>query len=101
MKLIAIFSIEELGGEVAQLFKDCQIPVFSELGVKGFKLSEGAGDAGNWFGSHSQPVYSVLNFAFVDDSLAEGLLQSIEVINAGNKNGRPIHAVQLNVEKYV
>ena len=101
MKLIAIFSIEELRDETARLFKDCQIPVFSELEVKGFKLSQGAGEAGNWFGSHSQPVYSVLNFAFVDDPDAEGLLKRIEVLNNRNENDRPIHAVQLNVEKYV
>ena len=101
MKLIAIFSIEELRDETARLFKDCQIPVFSELAVKGFKLSQGAGEAGNWFGSHSQPVYSVLNFAFVDDTVAEGLLRRIEVINNKNENGRPMHAVQLNVERYV
>ena len=101
MKLIAIFSIEELREEIARLLKDCQIPAFSELKVKGFKLSEVVGEAGNWFGSHSQPVYSVLNFAFVEDHLAEGLLERIRNINTGNKNGRPIHAVQLNVEEYV
>ena len=101
MKLIAIFSIEELRDELTQLFKESQIPIFSELEVKGFKLSERGGELSNWFGSHSQPVYSVLNFAFVDDSLTEGLLQRIKAINAGNENGRAIHAVQLNVEQYV
>lgn len=100
MKLIAIFSIEEFKQYTERLFKELQVPVFSELDVKGIRIDQ-TNTLNSWFGSSNHPTYSTLNFAFLDDGKAEQLMNKIKTVNNSNELERPIHAFQLGVEKFV
>jgi hypothetical protein len=100
MKLIAIFSIEELRKEIEKILRTVEVPVFSELDVRGFKNEIGLSGS-NWFGSGTVPTFSVLNFAFVPDDQSQRLLDHISNLNDSGKLDHRIHAVVLNIEKSI
>lgn len=102
MKLIAVLGIEEYKKKINRLFAEIKIPVFSEMEVKGYQNLGAALDGdSNWFSDHSEYVYSVINFAFVPDNAADEILEKIKALNDQKAFERPLHAFQLDVEKYI
>lgn len=102
MKLIAVFCIEEYKREVKKIFIDNNVPVFSGVDIRGFRIPDKSLPNGaNWFSDHSEYEHSVLNFAFVNAEQADKMLEAIKQTNQSAEMERPIHAFQMNVEKYV
>lgn len=101
MKLIAVFCIDEFKKQVKQIFIKNQVPVFSGLDIRGFRLPDKSLTKENWFTDHSDYEHSVVSFSFVSVEQAEKILEDIKHINDSHELERPIHAFQLDVEKFV
>lgn len=102
MKLIAILSIEDYHPDLGKIFKNLEIPVYSELDMTGFRSEKGNSQAlQNWFAHKKTGVFSKLSFAFVPENQAEALMKAIEVFNTEKSSKNPVHAFQLNVEKAI
>lgn len=103
MKLVAVLSTENHKNTIRQLFIRKKISVFSELNVNGFRpvyhegfeAPEGSEDTG------LHPVFSVLSFAFVTDSQGKELIRDIDLFNDRETLSKPVHAFQLDVDRYV
>lgn len=102
MKLIAVLGIEEYKNQINKVFAENGIPIFSEVKIKGFQNQDKTlNTAASWFSDHDEYVYSVANFAFVADESAGKILNKIQELNQKNIFERPLHAFQLDVEKFV
>ncbi len=102
MKLIAILSIEDYHPNLGKIFKNLEIPVYSEIDMTGFMSEKGNTLAlQNWFAHKRTGVNSKLSFAFLAEAQADSLLAAIEQFNEANPSQNPVHAFQLNVEKVV
>ncbi|NJL12364.1 MAG: hypothetical protein HC913_04775 [Microscillaceae bacterium] len=102
MKLIAILSIEDYHPDLGKIFKNLEIPVYSEVEITGFRSEKGDSAAlQNWFAHKKTGVFSKLSFAFVEESQAEKLLKAVADFNALQPSANPVHAFQLQVDKFV
>ncbi len=102
MKLVAILSIEDYHPDLGKVFKNLEIPVYSELEMTGFRSEKGNSQAlQSWFAHKRSGVFSKLSFAFVVEEQAEALLKAIAKFNTEKPSANPVHAFQLNVEKIV
>jgi hypothetical protein len=102
MKLIAILSIEDFHPDLGKVFKNLEIPVYSEIEMTGFRSEKGNSlGLQNWFAHKRTGVFSKLSFAFVAENQADALMKAIEVFNTEKPSSNPVHAFQLNVEKAV
>lgn len=102
MKLIIVLSDDSYADETAKIFSKAQIPVFSEMDIRGFKTKKTAEpDLTNWFASAKYPAYSSMNFAFVNEGQEEELFAEIGNFNKNFPKHAPIHAFVLQVEKFI
>lgn len=103
MKLVAVLSTDNHKNALRQLFIRKKIAVFSELNIKGFRplYHEGFEVPEKPEDVNLHPVFSVLSFAFVNDSEARELIRDIDLFNSEEKLPKPVHAFQLDVDRYV
>jgi hypothetical protein len=101
MKLIVVMGIEEDADRLRQLFRDYNVPVYSESPIRGFKHQGTQDEAGNWFAVQHPSIYSQLLFTFVEDQKAEEVMTGIRTHRARDKSANPIRAFQLSVEDHV
>ena len=91
---------EEYADKLKQILIDNKAPAFSESGMTGFKINEDA-DGGGWFANKHVGIDSHLVFTFVEDDLADKILDDVSKCSCGCEAGCPIQAFQLNVERAV
>jgi len=103
MKIVAVLGLKEYEQELKKLFKNVKIPVFSEIDIRGFRMSDDQNRSGsNWFAHPAEhSMFSVLHFVFLEAKEAERILAAIEEFNNSSKIERTVHAYMLDVEKMV
>ena len=102
MKIVAVLGLKDYEEQLKKLFNDIKIPVFSEIDIKGFRISDDQDSAvNNWFGHPEKSMVSVLHFVFLESTQAERVLKAIEEFNALSDIERPVHAYMLDVDKMV
>lgn len=101
-KLVAVIGLEEYDEQLNKLFARIEIPVFSELDIRGFRVPEDEQESiGNWFAHRRNPIYSSLNFAFLTNDQADRLMNAIMEFNETTAKQRPVHAFMMNVERAI
>jgi len=100
MKLIMIMSVAEHTEELRKLLSLHQVPVFSELDMKGVKMESQLSDRENWFGHAKPPAFSNLILAAVDDEKASELMKALSDYSKKSHSTAPIHALQLSVDQF-
>ena len=100
MKLILIMSVAEYTDELRKLLFLHQVPIFSELDMKGVKMDSRPGDRENWFGHAKLPAFSNLILAAVDDGKARELMNALDDYSKKSHPTAPIHALQLSVDEF-
>ncbi|TXB63990.1 hypothetical protein FRY74_12110 [Vicingus serpentipes] len=101
MKLIIVLGMVEHEKEIAKMFKESNIPIYSKVDIEGIKSGHKQVDLSNWFGSDEDTDLSIMFFAFIANGNAEELYQKVEVFNANEDRIAPLHAFQLPVEKFI
>lgn len=101
MKLIVVMSIEQHADELRRLFREHQVPVFSETEVEGFRLHRDQNEGENWFSHRHVGVSSHVVFAFVEADKAGELMDAIAKRTREMDPTNPMRAFQLEVEKAV
>lgn len=101
MKQIIVLGIEENRKEMHQLMQKAGAQIFSEVPIKGFRNETQTADRANWFAGHTQAVYSELLFSFVDEAVADRILESIKAFNESKKTNYPLHGFVMPLEKFV
>lgn len=103
MKLIAILALKEYEQELQKFLNSMEIPVFSEIEIKGFRSKKSDKSmTTNWFGSQQKSsMFSILNFAFLESSQAKRVIDAVSEFNKNARIERPVHAYMLDVEKMV
>ena len=99
MKLVVIMSIDAYASILEKVYEEQQIPVYSEMDIKGFRLEGTDAVPTGWFGTTHVPVYSKLTFAFVSDESADRLLEAIDRYNREQELANPIRVFQMKVER--
>ena len=74
--------------------------VYSEAPIQGFTPHKHEPDAGNWFASHTDGVFSRVVFAFVPDGTSKTIIEAIRAWNGKNSPVNPMHAFELSVEDH-
>jgi hypothetical protein len=100
MKLIMIMSVAEHTHELRKLLSLHQVPVFSELDMKGVKMDSHLSDRDNWFGHTKLPAFSNLILAAVDDGKAIELMKALSAHSKQSHSTAPIHALELSVDQF-
>ncbi len=94
MKLVMLTYLEGDEKCVERLLGELEVPMFSRLAVEGHERASSAG----WYGSGSvAPYRSELIFVFVDEELAEEILQKVEACTGVEDPKHPIRAFALDV----
>ena len=103
MKLVAILALKEYDEKLQKFLSSLEIPVFSEIDIKGFRSNEADKSlTTNWFGKqHKNALVSILNFAFLEKSQAGKVIEAISEFNENAQIDRPVHVYMLDVEKMV
>lgn len=100
MQLVIVMGVEAYEAQVNALFKEQSVPVFSRMNIEGYNLTQQVYDTG-WFGGRDTPAYSVLNFSFMEEATAEGLMGRIRDFNEREQLRNPLRAYRLPVTDWV
>ncbi|MCB9359978.1 MAG: hypothetical protein H6587_02715 [Flavobacteriales bacterium] len=101
MKLIIVLGMVEHEKEIAKMFKNSNIPIYSKVDIEGVKSGQKQVDLSNWFGSDQDADLSIMFFAFIANGNADALYQKVAEFNENEDRVAPLHAFQLPVEKFV
>ena len=101
MKLIIVLGMAEHEKEIATIFKNSNIPIYSKVDIEGIKSGQKQVDLSNWFGSDEDTDLSIMFFAFIANGNTELLYGKVAEINANEDRIAPLHAFQLPVEKFI
>jgi hypothetical protein len=99
MKLLVVTSLKEYQKEIATIFEQAGIKVFSVSETKGFKEDHNINLLDNWFSSGKEHFDSIFLFSFTQDANADQALELVKAYNLENKTNFPIRAFVLPVEK--
>ncbi|WP_276372644.1 hypothetical protein [Chryseolinea sp. H1M3-3] len=99
MKLLLVTSLKEDQKKVIDIMNIAGVDAFSLSNAVGFKNHRKPVLLDNWFGSGDEQADAIFLFSFTDESKTEEALHLIRHHNAQNKNGFPIRAFVLPVEK--
>lgn len=99
MKLLIVTSLKEYQKEVAIIFKQVGIKVFSVSETTGFKEDHSENLLDSWFSSGKEHFNSIFLFSFTTDTNAETALKLIQIHNEENHTNFPIRAFIVPVEK--
>ncbi|MDN5203697.1 hypothetical protein QQ008_20070 [Fulvivirgaceae bacterium BMA10] len=100
MKLIVVLGRKAFKDELSNVFKNTNVPIYSEMNIKGIKSEQTGADMQNWFGGKVDPDFSVMLFAFVPQEAAASIMHGIDKLNESMDGDYPFHAFQLAVEQY-
>jgi tRNA A37 methylthiotransferase MiaB len=98
MKLLMITSLKEYSDQVAAIFKEAGIGVYSATDTIGFKGEQEHNLMDSWFGMGEARFDSVCLFSFTEDEKAQQGLQLVKNYNNQHPGDFPIRAFVLPVE---
>ncbi|WP_420579704.1 hypothetical protein [Reichenbachiella sp.] len=101
MKQVTILSIKDFEAELQAVLKGLEIPVFSKVNIDGYKNTRRSADLSNWFAGSIRSDFSVMYFSFVNDDVANKILDAIQVWNAEMGSQNSMHAYLLPIERSV
>lgn len=101
MKLIIVLGVAEHDIEIAKIFKNSNIPIYSKVDVEGVKSVQNQVDLSNWFGGDEDADLSIMFFAFVANGNAKMLYDKVTEFNKKEERLAPLHTFQLPVEKFI
>lgn len=99
MKLVIVTSLKEYQKEVASIFDDAGIKVFSVSETKGFKDDHSENLLDHWFSSGKEHFDSLFFFSFTSEENADHTLDLIKAFNEANDTNFPIRAFIVPVDK--
>ncbi|MGF1534431.1 MAG: hypothetical protein ACFCUI_12065 [Bernardetiaceae bacterium] len=100
MRLLIVLSLEAYRKDVERIFAAQKISVYSGIDIQGFRPGTSS-SFNSWFGSKNTGIYSLMQFAFVPEDQADGLLESIRHHNTAEDLAHPIHAFEMAVSRFV
>ena len=100
MKLLIITAIKECQGNIAAIFKDTGIQVFSVSEIAGFKEGTSISLTHSWFGSGGDSVNSIMLFSFTEKEKAQKALELIKDYNEREQAEFPVRGFIVAVESY-
>jgi hypothetical protein len=101
MKLLVITCVKEYCEDVFKIFKQAEIKVFSTNDIIGHKDSGPENLLADWFASGDEQFDSMIIFSFTGNANAEHGMELIKNYNAKMKQGFPVRAFLVPVEKSV
>ena len=99
MKLLIITSLKECQNNVAEIFRQTGIEIFSVSEIAGFKESSSTNLSYNWFGSSGDSYDSLMLFSFTEKEKAEKALELITAHNQTENSKFPVRGFILPVEQ--
>lgn len=99
MKLLIITSLKECQNNVAEIFRQTGIEIFSVSEISGFKEGSSTNLSYNWFGSSGDSYDSLMLFSFTEKEKAEKALELISAHNQTEKSNFPVRGFILPVEQ--
>lgn len=100
MKFLIITSIKEYQKNIADIFKETGIEVFSVSKIAGFKEESSESLSHSWFGSGGDSVDSIMLFSFTGKEKAQKALELIKDYNEKRQTEFPIRGFIVAVENY-
>ena len=101
MKLLIVTCLKEYLTDVAQIFKQANIEVFSTSEITGHRDSTSSNLLEDWFASGGEAVGSLMIFTFTAAVNAERGMELIKDYNETLKENFPIRAFIMPVEQAV
>jgi hypothetical protein len=98
MKLFITTCLKESKADVAKIFKQANINIFSTSHITGHKGSHNENLLEDWFASGDEQYDSIMLFSFTDDTCAALGLELIKTFNTQSKPDFPLRAFILPVE---
>jgi nitrogen regulatory protein PII len=99
MKFFIVTCLKEYQEDVARIFKQANINVFSATDIIGFKDNQSLNLLEDWFASGDEKFDSLILFSFTNDENAEHAMELIMKYNETNETGFPVRAFIVPVEK--
>ncbi|MCO5236699.1 MAG: hypothetical protein M9933_10570 [Chitinophagaceae bacterium] len=99
MKLLMVMSLKEFQQQVAKIFKQANIKVFSASETTGFKENGFEGMMEGWYAGGIGNYESVFLFSFTADENAERAMELIKEYNNSKECQFPIRAFIIPVEQ--
>ncbi|MDP4284513.1 MAG: hypothetical protein Q8891_08825 [Bacteroidota bacterium] len=99
MKLLVVTSLKEYQKNVAKIFEQAGISVFSVSDTIGFKENSAPNLIDEWFGAGTDHFDSIFLFSFTEDANADHAIELIKEYNTVEDSQFPIRAFILPVEK--
>ena len=100
MKLLIISSIKECQSQVADIFRETGIQVFSASEISGYKEGSPASLTHGWFGSGGDSVDSVMLFSFTENGKAQQALELIKIFNKTQETNFPLRGFILPIDQF-
>lgn len=100
MKLLIITAIKECQKNIADIFKETGIQVFSVSEIAGFKEGASISLTHSWFGSGGDAVDSIMLFSFTEKEKAEKALELVKQYNEKEQAEFPIRGFIVAVESH-
>jgi hypothetical protein len=98
MKMFVVTSIKEDLQNVAHIFEEAQIPVFSVSDTIGHKAAQDNYLLNNWFARSDAATSALFFFSFTDDDKAYKALALVKEYNLNKPGNFPVRAFILPVE---
>lgn len=101
MKLLIVTCLKEYLTDVARIFKQANIEVFSTNEITGHRDSTPMNLLEDWFASGGEEVDSMMIFTFTQTANAEKGLELIKEYNKAIEKDFPVRAFIMPVEKTI
>lgn len=101
MKLLIVTCMKESLADIARIFKQAEIDVFSTSDIAGHRNNATANLLEDWFASGGEAANSMMIFTFTISANAEKGIELINDYNETSKVDFPVRAFIMPVEKAV
>jgi hypothetical protein len=101
MKLLIVTCLKEYLTDVARIFKQSKIEVFSTNEITGHRDSASPNLLEDWFASGGEAVDSMMIFTFTTSANAERRMTLIKNYNETLKENFPVRAFIMPVENFL
>ncbi|MDP4130701.1 MAG: hypothetical protein Q8918_00620 [Bacteroidota bacterium] len=99
MKLFIVTCLRESQDDVAKIFKQANIHVFSASPIIGFRDNQQMDIMDSWFASGDQKMDSMMLFSFTEAKNADCGMELIKIFNKASGTDLPIRCFIVPVEK--
>lgn len=101
MKLLIVTCLKEYLADVARIFKQANIDVFSTSDITGHREGTSPNLLEDWFASGAAQYDSLMVFSFTNEASAGQGMELIKQYNETLKENFPVRAFMLPVEKTI